>query len=101
MKAERPVMAVQRLRYLCAEIDRTVNGLNPSYMKNVFKKSYTLRSKRMQHQNSLSVPQPNYYEWSTKRLASFGPNVWDSISVNIKSAETFKVFKKLIGRTNA
>ena len=101
MKAEKPAMTVQRLRYLCAEIYRTVNGLNPSYMKNVFKKSNTLRSKRMQHQNNLSVPQPNYYEFDTKRLASFGPNVWDSLSINIKSAETFKVFKKLIGRRNA
>ena len=101
MKAKKPTMTVQRLRYLCAEIYRTVNGLNPSYMKNVFKKSNTLRSKRMQHQNNLSVPQPNYYKFDTKRLASFGPNVWDSLSINIKSAETFKVFKKLIGRRNA
>ena len=38
MKANEPTMTVQRLRYLCAEIYRTVNGLNPSYMKNVFKK---------------------------------------------------------------
>ena len=55
----------------------------------------------MQHQNNLSVPQPNYYEFDKKRLASFGPNIWDSVSINIKSAETFKVFKKLIGRRNA
>ena len=59
MKAEKPAMTVRRLRYLCAEIYRTVNGLNPSYVKNVFKKSNTLRSKRMPHQNNLSVPQPN------------------------------------------
>ena len=96
MKAEKTAMTVQRLRYLCAEIYRTVNGLNPSYMKNVFKKSNTLRSKRMQHQNNLSVPQPNYYEFGTKSLASFGPKVWDSLPINIRSAETFKVFKKLI-----
>ena len=96
MKAGKPAMTVQRLRYLCAEIYRTVNDLNPTYMKNVFEKSNTLRSKRMQHQNNLSVPQPNYYEFGTKRLASFGPNVWDSLPINIKSAETFKVFKKFI-----
>ena len=50
----------------------------------------------MQHQNNLSVPQPNYYEFGTKSLASFGPKVWDSLPINIRSAETFKVFKKLI-----
>ena len=56
MKAEKPAMTVQRLRYLCAEIERTVNGLNPSNMKNVFKKSDTLWSKRTHHQNNLSMP---------------------------------------------
>ena len=39
----------QRLRYLCAEIYRTVIGVNPSFMKNVFKKSYTLRLKQTQY----------------------------------------------------
>ena len=33
MKTKKPATMVQRLRYLCAEIYRTVNGLNPSYMK--------------------------------------------------------------------
>ena len=48
-------MTVQRLRYLCAEIYKTKNSLNPRYMKNVFKKSDTVRSKRAQHQNNLIV----------------------------------------------
>ena len=56
IKAEKPAMTVQRLRYLCAEIERTVNGLNPSNMKNVFKKLDTLWSKRTHHQNNLSMP---------------------------------------------
>ena len=37
MKAKKPTMTVQRHRYLCSEMYRTVNGLNPSFMKNVFK----------------------------------------------------------------
>ena len=41
MKANKPTMTFQRLRYLCAEIHRIVNGLNPSNMKNFFKKSDT------------------------------------------------------------
>ena len=96
MKAKKPTMTVQRLRYLCAEIYRTVNGLNPSYMKNVFKKSGTLRSKQTQHQNNLSVLRSNCYGFGTKSLASFGPKTWDSLPVNINSAETSEVFKKLI-----
>ena len=55
VKAQKPTMTVQRLRYLCAEIYRKVNCLNPSYMKNVFKKSVTLRSKRTQHTNIISL----------------------------------------------
>ena len=96
MKAEKTAMTVQRLRHLCAEIYRTVYGLNSSYMKNVFKKSGTLWSKRMQHQNNFSVLRLNYYEFGTKSLASFGPKIWHSLAVNIKSVEMFKVFKKII-----
>ena len=50
----------------------------------------------MQHQNKLIVPQPNYYEFDTKSLTSLGPKIWNSPLVNIKSVETFEVFKKLI-----
>ena len=102
-KAKKPTMTVQRLRYLCAEIYGTVNTLNPSYMKNDFKKSDTLRSKRTQHQNNLIVPRPNYYEFGTKSLTSLGPKIWNSLPVHIKSAETFEVFKKThqtMGRRN-
>ena len=95
MKANKPKMTVQRLRYLCAEIYRTVNSLNPSYMKNFFKKSDALSSKRMQHQNNSIVPQLNYFEFDTKSLNSLGPKIWNSLPVNIKSVETFEVFKKL------
>ena len=38
LKANTPTMTVHSLRYLCGEIYTTLNGLNPSYMKNVFKK---------------------------------------------------------------
>ena len=71
--AEKNAMMVQRLRYICAEIYKTVNGLNSSYIKSAFKKSDTLRSKQMQHENNLKVPRPNYHEFGTKSLAFFGP----------------------------
>ena len=65
-------------------------------MKNVIKKSDILRSKRTQHQNNLCVPRPNYYEFGTKSLASFERKIQNSLPVNIKSSETFELFKKLI-----
>ena len=37
MKAKKPTLMVQRHRYLCPEIYRTVSGRNLSYMKNAFK----------------------------------------------------------------
>ena len=83
MKAKKPTVTVQRLGYLCTEIYRTVNDLNPSYTKNVFNKSDTLRSKRTQHQNSLIVPRPSYYEFGTKSLAALEPHIWNSRSVDI------------------
>ena len=75
IKTKKPTMTVQRLRYVCVKLYRTVNGLNPSYMKNVFKKSDTLKSKRTQYQNNLIEPRPNYYEFGTKSLASLKPKI--------------------------
>ena len=37
LKAKKPTLMVQRHRYLCPEIYRTVSGRNLSYMKNAFK----------------------------------------------------------------
>ena len=65
-------------------------------MKNAFKKSDTLRLKRPHHQYNLIVLRTNYYEFSTTILTSIGPKIWNSFPVNIKFAETFVVFKKLI-----
>ena len=48
-------------------------------MKNVFKKSDTVRPKRAQH-----------HVFGTKRLASRGPKICNLHPVNIKSAETFE-----------
>ena len=67
------------------------------------KKSNTIRSKPVQHQNNLIVPQPNYCKFGTKSPNSLGPKIWNYLSVNIKSAETFEVFKKthqIRGRRN-
>ena len=50
----------------------------------------------MQYQNNLIVPRPNYYESGTKSLTSLGPKIWNSLPVNITSAEAFEIFKKFI-----
>ena len=72
LKANTPTMTVYSLRCLCGGIYTTVNGLNPNYMKNVFKKSDTSRSKQTQNQSNLIVVPPNYYEFGTKTLAFLG-----------------------------
>ena len=42
-------------------------------MKHFFKNLVQIRSKQMQHQNNLIVPQTKHYEFGTTGLASYGP----------------------------
>ena len=93
-------MTIQRLTYLCVEIYKTVNDLNLDYMKNIFVKSDSSRSRRLHHQNNLVVPRPNYSKFGAKSLKVLGPKIWNSLPAKIKSAETFLLFKKLINTWN-
>ena len=61
-------MTVHSLRYLCGGIYTTLNGLNPSYMKNMFKKIRYFKVEKMQNEANLIVVPPNYHEFGTKIL---------------------------------
>ena len=94
MKAKKHTMRVQRLRYLCAEIYRTVNGLNPSYMKMSLKNQILGRNEY--NTKIISLCPDQWLRICTKSLTSLGPKIWNSLAINITSAETFEVFKKVI-----
>ena len=94
-------MRVKRLRSLCIEIFKTLNGLNPIYMKDIFKKQDSNKSQRLKF--NLNVPKYNQVKYGRNSLRVLGPMVWNSLPNDVKSLNTlkeFKIFMKTWGMKN-
>ena len=78
-KSGRPEMNLSRQRTLCIEIYKTLNDLNPSFMKNIFKERETNRLVPEKYKLNLTVPKSNQFTFWTKSLKSYGPKIWNSL----------------------
>ena len=58
-KKNSSTMNVKRLRFLCVEIHKTINNLNPSFMKQIFELRETNRNVREKYQLNLNIPNYN------------------------------------------
>ena len=74
-KSGNPSMNLRRTRSLCIEIYKTINNLNPGFMKNLFKVRKTNRAKREQYKLNLKIPKSNQVSFGTKSLRIQGPRV--------------------------
>ena len=94
VKSEKCTMHVNRLRYLCIEIFKTLKQLNPEFMQTVFETRTSHRPAR--RPNDLRHYRPNQTTFGSNSLRSLGPQVWNSLAEDIKSAENLVKFKRVI-----
>ena len=87
---------VTRLRTLCIEIFKTLNNLNPSFMKEIFSLRQTNRPVWEKYKLNLDIPSYNQVTFGRKALTFFGPKTWNSLLYHIKSAENLASFKTMI-----
>ena len=83
-KSERCTMHVSRLRVLCIEVFKTLKNLNPSFMQDIFKiksSRYSLRKS-----NDLQHYRPNQVTFGSNSLRSLGPQTWNGLPNEIKTA---------------
>ena len=73
-------MTTSRLRTLCLEIYKTLNDLNPSYMKDIFKKRENRHSNRHTY---IDVPMVNQVTYGKHSMLSLGPKIWNSLPEHI------------------
>ena len=83
-------MEIRRLRTLAVEIFKTVNEINPPYMKNIF----TPKENAKVRQNDIIVKRINTSRFGTQSLRSLGPKIWNNLPSNIKSETLFPEFKE-------
>ena len=90
--ANKPTIEVRKLRFLAIEIFKTINSLNPSFMKEIF----TLNTIRDASRNLLMVKAQSTKQYGTDTLRSLGPKIWNSLLPEIRSSENLNIFKSLI-----
>ena len=94
LKSQRCTMQVSRLRVLCIEVFKTLKNLKPIFMHDIFKiKSSTYSSR---NPNDLQHYRPNQVTFGSNSLRSLGPQIWNGLPNEIKSAENLNSFKHLI-----
>ena len=87
-------MEVNRLRSLCIEIYKTINNFNPNFMKQIFQLRETKRIVQNRYKLNLSVPKVNQVSYGEKSLRFYGPVIWKTLRVHIKTSENLKTFKE-------
>ena len=93
-------MSLQRIRFLCIEIYKSINSLNPDFMKNIFEMKTNNRIVREKYKLNLNIPRTNQVKFGTNSLKSYGPKIWNALPFSIKTAENLKAFKTLIKKWN-
>ena len=88
-------MDVKRKHKLCIEICKTLNNLNPSFMKEIFELRLISRPAREQYKLNLNIPKKRQVTFGSKSLESLGPKIWNNLPHHIKSAENLNIFKNL------
>ena len=82
-------MEVKLLRNLALEIFKTLNHLNPEYMKKIFYKTTNLTHRPF----NIKVNQNNTTKYGNKSLRSLGPHIWNSLPKQIKEKTNDKSLK--------
>ena len=95
-KSGNPSMNLRRTRSLCIEIYKTINNLNPKFMKNLFEVPNTNGTQREQYKLNLEIPKSSQVSFGTKSLCIQGPRVWNALPFHNKSKENLQAFKYVI-----
>ena len=85
-------MEIKRLRNLALEIFKTVNDLNPSFMKSIFSAKLNARVRR----NDILVEIRKSATFGDKSLARLGREIWNPLPQKIKAENHYVKFKECI-----
>ena len=91
-KSGKETIKIKRLRVLAIEIFKTVNNLNPNYMKDI----YTPKQHLKVRTNDILVKHHNTITYSTKSLKTLGPKICNELPGYIKSESFYTTFKEYI-----
>ena len=82
-------MKIQWLRVVATEIFKTVNNLNPNYIKNIF----TPKLHPKVRSSDILAKHHNTITYGIKSLKTLGPKIWNELSDGVKSETFYTTFK--------
>ena len=85
-------METKRLRRIVYEIFKTLNNLNPVFLKDIFHYSPNVTRKK----HNLYIQTQDTTKFGNKSLRDFGANIWNTLPEYIKSTSLLMEFKKII-----
>ena len=74
-KSSTSSMNVKRLRAFCVELHKTINKLNPNFIRDLFKLRFTNRSVCEKCKMNMIIPEVNQVTYGKKSLRTFGPKL--------------------------
>ena len=92
LAAGKTTLAIRKLKVLATEIFKTINDLNPSFMKEIFE----LNTRRDNQANKLIVQTQISKRYGTNTLRSLGPKIWNCLPNDIRTSTSLFSFKELI-----
>ena len=91
-KSGKESMKIRRIKTLAIEIFRTVNELNPHFMKTIFTSKTNSRVRPF----DLLVKNRNTEKYGSKSLMALGPKIWNALTAKIKKETSFIKLKEYI-----
>ena len=85
-------MQIKRMKQLAIEIFKTVNNLNPDFMKNIF----TSKQNAWVCPHDLLVRSDNVATYGDKSFKILGPKIWNALPTEIKRATSLSKFKEYV-----
>ena len=85
-------MQIKRIKQLAIEIFKTVNNLNPDFMKNIFTSKQNARVRP----HDLVVRSHNTATYGDKSLKTLRPKIWNALPTEIKHETSLRRFKEYV-----
>ena len=84
---------VRNLRNFCKKIFKSLNSLNPVFLKQIFYCKESHRPVLDKYKLNLQILKINHVRFGTKSLRSLDPKIWNTLPYYIKKSENTDIFK--------
>jgi hypothetical protein len=91
-RSNKSTLQIRRIKLLATEIFKTINELNPPYMKEIFQ----LNTRKNADSKKLVAQSQKSMKYGSYSLRSLGPRIWNELPTSVRNSNSISSFKELI-----